>query len=75
MYAIRSYYEKFSLIIRDSMANHFTAEELAALADFYSSTVGKSAMSKFGDYMAEAMPQLHALMTEAAQKTKDRMKN
>ena len=67
--------DRFSLIIRDSMVNHFTAEELAALADFYGSAIGKSAMSKFGDYMAEAMPQLQTLMIEAAQKTKDQMKN
>lgn len=61
--------DKFTLIIRDSMVKHFTAEELAALADFYSSSVGKSAMAKFGNYMADAMPQVQGLMIEAAQKT------
>lgn len=39
-----------------SMIKHFTAEELQALADFYGSPVGQSAMSKFGVYMAEIMP-------------------
>jgi hypothetical protein len=40
----------------DAMIKHFTAEEIKALADFYGSPVGKSAMSKFGNYMAELMP-------------------
>ena len=66
--------DRFSLIIRDSMVKHFTAEELAALADFYSSPLGRSAMSKFGDYMAEAMPQIQSIMIEAAQKTQKQMK-
>ncbi len=66
--------DRLSLIIRDSMVKHFTAEELSALADFYGSPVGKSAMSKFGNYMAEAMPQLQSLMIESAQKTQNQMK-
>jgi hypothetical protein len=36
----------------DAMVKHFTTEELKALADFYGSPVGKSAMQKFGAYMA-----------------------
>jgi hypothetical protein len=32
----------------DAMVKHFTSEELKALADFYGSPVGKSAMQKFG---------------------------
>ena len=40
----------------EAMVKHFSAEELKALADFYGSPVGKSAMSKFGDYMADLMP-------------------
>src|SRR4026208_1920375 len=39
----------------DSMVKHFTTEELKALADFYGSPVGKSAMQKFGAYMADLM--------------------
>jgi hypothetical protein len=34
---------------------HFTAEEIKTMADFYGSPAGKSAMSKFGDYMADLM--------------------
>lgn len=61
--------DKFTQIIQDSMIKHFTAEELNALANFYGSAVGKSAMTKFGAYMADAMPQIQALMVDAAQKT------
>src|SRR5262249_59173873 len=44
----------------DSMVKHFTTEELKALADFYGSPVGKSAMQKFGAYMADIIPTLEA---------------
>lgn len=40
----------------DAMVKHFTADEMSALADFYSSPHGKSAMKKMGVYMAELMP-------------------
>ncbi|MBN7769297.1 DUF2059 domain-containing protein [Marinobacter daepoensis] len=40
----------------DAMVKTFTLEELNALADFYGSDVGKSAMGKFGTYMAMVMP-------------------
>src|SRR5213082_3115525 len=39
----------------DAMVKNFTTEELKALADFYGSPVGKSAMQKFGTYMADIM--------------------
>jgi len=44
----------------DSMVKHFTTDELKALADFYGSPVGKSAMQKFGAYMADIMPTIEA---------------
>lgn len=52
----------------DAMVKHFTTEELKALADFYGSPVGKSAMSKFGTYMAEVMPTIQAEMIKAQAK-------
>ena len=55
----------------DSMVKHFNTEELKALADFYGSPVGKSAMSKFGDYMAELMPTLQKEMGKAAQRMRE----
>lgn len=39
-----------------SMVRHFTVRELHALADFYGSPEGRSAMKKFGVYMADVMP-------------------
>ena len=42
--------------IKAAMVKTFTADELNALADFYGSDVGKSAMAKMGTYMSEVMP-------------------
>ena len=36
------------------MGEHFTAEELDAMAEFYGSPVGRSISQKFPDYMVEA---------------------
>jgi hypothetical protein len=52
----------------DALVKHFTAEEIKALADFYGSPVGKSAMSKFGDYMADLMPVIQSEMMKAQAK-------
>src|SRR5215831_15680433 len=52
----------------DSMVKNFTTEELKALADFYGSPVGKSAMQKFGAYMADIMPVMQAEIMKAAAK-------
>ena len=52
----------------DAMVKHFTAEELKALADFYGSPVGKSAMQKFGAYMADLMPIMQAEIMKAQAK-------
>ena len=52
----------------DAMVKHFTTEELKALADFYGSPVGKSAMKKFGSYMADVMPALQAEIMKAQTK-------
>ena len=49
-------------VMLNAMVKHFTAEELRALADFYGSPAGKSAMGKFGAYMAEIMPYLQLQM-------------
>ena len=52
----------------DAMVKNFTTEELKALADFYGSPVGKSAMKKFGAYMADIMPVVQAEIMKAAGK-------
>jgi len=60
--------EELEKITKKAMIKVFTAEELNALADFYGSKIGKSAMKKFGVYMAEVMPYIQNEMMQAGQK-------
>ncbi len=55
-------------IMKASLVRSFTADELKALADFYGSAVGKSAMKKMGVYMADVMPGIQGEMAKAQQK-------
>jgi hypothetical protein len=57
-----------SKAMTDAMVKNFTTEELKALADFYGSPVGKSAMKKFGAYMSDIMPVVQAEIMKAAAK-------
>src|SRR5918996_5675159 len=57
-----------SKAMTDAMVKHFTTEELKALADFYGSPVGKTAMQKFGAYMADIMPTMQAEIMKAQAK-------
>ncbi len=50
-----------------SMVRHFTVRELNALADFYGSPEGRSAIKKFGAYMADVMPTIQQEMERAIQ--------
>ena len=59
----------------DAMVKHFTTEELKALADFYGSAVGKSAMQKFGAYMADIMPAMQAEIMKAQAKLNQSLPN
>jgi hypothetical protein len=59
--------------MRDAMMKTFTADELSALADFYASPVGKSAMAKMGDYMAAMMPMMTQEMAKAQAGVQDEM--
>jgi hypothetical protein len=52
------------------MVKHFTTRELNALADFYGSREGKSAMAKFGVYMADVMPMVQAEMQHAVDESR-----
>ena len=54
-------------IALDSMIKTFTADELNALADFYGSKLGRSAVQKFGIYMGQVMPAIQAEIQRAAQ--------
>jgi hypothetical protein len=55
-------FQALTNIMRGAMLKTFTADELGALADFYGSPIGKSAMSKMGDYMGVLMADLMPLM-------------
>ena len=59
----------------DAMVKNFTTEELKALADFYGSPVGKSAMQKFGAYMADIMPVMQAEIMKASAKLNQSVPN
>lgn len=64
-----------SKAMTDAMVKHFTTDELKALADFYGSPIGKSAMQKFGAYMADLMPIMQAEIMKAAAKMNQSMPN
>jgi len=52
---------------RQSMIKTFTTDELNALADFYGSKHGASAMVKFGAYMGQVMPAIQAEVQRGVQ--------
>jgi hypothetical protein len=52
---------------RESMVKTFTTDELNALADFYGSKHGASAMLKFGTYMGHVMPAIQAEVQRSIQ--------
>jgi len=64
---------KLRTVMHDGMAKHFTADEVRALADFYGSSLGKSAMGKFGGYMADVMPAIQAEIVAAVERVQGEM--
>lgn len=62
-------YQAIEKIMKDSMVNNFSADEIDALADFYSSPNGKSVMKKFGVMMSEAMPLIQSEILKAVSKS------
>jgi hypothetical protein len=50
--------QRIGSAIRAAMTKTFTADELQALADFYGSALGKSAMAKMQAYQNEVAPTL-----------------
>ena len=59
--------DKIEEIAKRSMLKTFTTDELNALADFYSSKDGASAMKKLGVYMGDIMPPLMQEIERAVQ--------
>jgi len=56
--------EKFEAILLDGLIEVFTAEELNALADFYGSEAGQSALAKFGKFSAYINPRIENIVVE-----------
>ena len=57
-----------TMAMSEALVKHFTTDELKALADFYGSDVGKSAMHKFAGYMTELMPKIENEIMKAQAK-------
>jgi uncharacterized protein len=58
--------DRIILLTREALARHFTAEELNALADFYSQPIARSAMGKMDSYMADIAPRMiHEILQKA----------
>jgi hypothetical protein len=55
------------------MAKHFTVAENKALAYFYGSQVGRSAMNKFGAYMADIISVLQQEMLKEQEDIKSEL--
>jgi len=58
--------ERLQVIVRQALVQFFTVDELNALADFYGSEHGSSAMQKFGVYMGAVLPEISAELERAA---------
>lgn len=61
-------------ISKEKMVKVFTADELNAIASFYESKEGASAMKKFGVYMGEIMPAIQKEMMQAMAKLREEKK-
>jgi hypothetical protein len=66
--------DKIEQIAKAAMLKTFSTEELNALADFYSSKHGASAMAKFSKYMGEVMPPLMQEVQRAVQELQAKKK-
>ena len=67
--------EAVTKAVKESMINNFTADELAAMAEFYGSPLGMSATKKAGAYMAEKMPAIQAEALKAVAKANREIKS
>jgi hypothetical protein len=55
-------------VMKQSLLKHLTADELKAMADFYGSPVGKSAMKKLNVCMGDFVPAVQTQMMKAQAK-------
>ena len=66
---------KLETLMIETMAKHFSTEELNALAEFYGSPLGKSIMGKFGPYMADIQMGMVGQISEVIKKSKEMEQN
>ena len=59
-------------VMRQAMIKNFSADELKALADFYGSPAGKSAMKNYSKYMVDVMPGLQEEILKAMAKAQQK---
>ena len=59
-------------VMRQAMIKNFSAGELKALADFYGSPAGKSAMKNFSTYMVDVLPGLQEEILKAMAKAQQK---
>ena len=53
-----------------ALVKHFSVNEIKAMTSFYGSPEGKAIRKKYGDYMADVMPQVYKEVIAALQKVK-----
>lgn len=61
--------EAVTRAMRQAMIKNFSADELKALADFYGSPAGKSAMKNYSKYMVDVMPAIQDEVIRALTKS------
>jgi len=67
--ALKFDFDAVGKVTMESRVRHLATEELAALADFYGSPVGKSAMKKITVCMGEMSPHVELELQKAFLKT------
>ena len=60
-------------VARESLAKHFTVQEMDGLARFYGSPEGQSIMKKFGTYMADVLPAIQQEVLRAVRESERSM--
>lgn len=61
--------------MKEGLVKNFTAAELKAMADFFGSPVGKSAMKKMPKYMADMAPTIESEVRKAQAKAASEVQN
>jgi hypothetical protein len=66
--------DKIEALTFEAIVKYFTAAEIEAMTNFYSSVEGKSITKKLGIYMGEMMPKIQAEVLRALQEVRTEMR-